>query len=158
MAPPRFDVLFAGECLAGWPAAQVKALLGQRFGLQGAQLDALFSGKPVRIKGGVDADTSERYRALLAEAGAVAIIRPVVAQASFELLPPNTGSLAEFAPRTPPAPAPDLSGMSLATPGTPLDDRPPPEPRIIDTRHLSASPPGDQPLSAPLPPGGKGQR
>ena len=58
-----------------------------------------------------------------------------------ELLPPNTGTLADCAAPAPARPLPDVSRLDLDLSGTDLDPSPAPPPAEIDTDHLSAEPP-----------------
>jgi hypothetical protein len=153
----RFDIYFAGELLPDHPADEVRQWLGRQFKLQGAALERLFSGTPVRIKQGVDMETAGRYRAAFRQAGALVDIRPVSIEAppavspaapgapagitdEPELLPANTGSLEDCAPEVPAVEIPDISHMALGSAGQPLDDSPPPPPADIATDHLSAGP------------------
>jgi hypothetical protein len=163
----RFDVYFSGKLLTDRPEQDVREAVARLFKADAARVAMLFSGKPVRIRRGVDAETAGRYRASLRAAGALVDIRPNNDPAppstgtnrpvedvppvagvevsedgpEFELLPPRTGSLADIAPPSPPPLRPDLSGLDLAQPGAPLDDTPPPPPARIPTDHLSAGAP-----------------
>lgn len=155
MSQERFDIFFSGELLPDQSPDTVREWLGQQFKLQGAALDQLFSGSPVRIKQNVDMDTAGRYRAAFRKAGALVDIRLVAPAAPAaaeggdepELLPPNTGSLEEFAPEVTPADIPDISHMDLGSPDQPIDATPPPPPADIDTGELSALPPNSGDLS-----------
>lgn len=72
----RFDIYFFGEAL---PTADPKAVregVGRLFKLQGAAIDRLFSGKPLRVKKDVDVDAASRYRAAFREIGALIQIVP----------------------------------------------------------------------------------
>jgi hypothetical protein len=148
----RFDIYFAGVLLPDHPAETVKAWLGKQFKLEGAALDKLFTGNPVRIKQDVDMETAGRYRAAFRQAGALVEIRPVSATETPssppaapagnepELLPANTGSLEDCAPQVASAEIPDISDMALGSPDQPIDDSPPPPAAEIATEHLSAEP------------------
>lgn len=159
MSQERFDIYFAGELLPDQPVATVREWLSRQFNLQGAALEQLFSGEPVRIKQGVDMETASRFRAAFRKAGALVDIRPVTAQEETdqptqaggdepELLPPNTGTLEDYAEEVTAAPLPDIGYMDLAGQEQPLDDTPPPPPADIPTEHLSAEPPNTGDLSA----------
>jgi hypothetical protein len=171
----RFDIYFAGELLPDQSAATVKAWLGAQFKLQGAALERLFSGEPVRIKQDVDLDTAGRYRAAFRKAGALLDIRPAgasaqptapppvpaaavaepataadapeAAGAEPELLPANSGSLEDCSVPVAAATLPDISHLNLDWAGTELDDTPPPPAADIATEHLSAGPPNSGDLS-----------
>lgn len=158
MSQERFDIYFAGQLLPDHDPAAVKAWLGKQFKLQGEALDRLFSGQSVRIKQDVDLDTAGRYRAAFRQAGALLDIRPVGAAAPQpapagadsqepELLPANTGSLADCAAPVADAPLPDIDHLGLAAPEQPLDDTPPAAAADIDISHLSAAPANSGDLS-----------
>ncbi len=61
-------------------------------------------------------------------------------EAEPELLPANTGTLADYSVRPPAQPLPDISSLSIDASGADLDDSPKPPPTAIDTSHLSAEP------------------
>jgi hypothetical protein len=146
----RFDIYFAGELLPDQPVATVREWLSRQFNLQGAALDQLFSGEAVRIKQDVDMETASRFRAAFRKAGALVEIRPVPSPETAqpipasgdepELLPPNTGTLEDYAEDVEAAPLPDIGHIDLAGQEQPLDDTPPPPPADIQTDHLSAEP------------------
>lgn len=165
MSQERFDIYFAGQLLPDQDPAAARVWLGRQFKLQGEALERLFSGQPVRIKQGVDLDTAGRYRAAFRQAGALLDIRPAdqgddapaspappPATDEPELLPANTGSLADCAPPEPDNPPPDVGHLALDQPERPLDDTPPPPPADIDTSHLSAAPANSGDLSDCAPP------
>jgi hypothetical protein len=151
----EFDIYFSGRLLPDASEEAVRKTIGGLFKLQGAALDRLFSGEQVRIKTGVDVDLAGRYRAAFRDAGALIDIVPHGAPppppsgttaappsgGDMQLLPPGTGSLEDCAPKIPPRPLPDTSGISLAMPGVDLDDTPPPPPAKIDISGLSMSGP-----------------
>lgn len=173
MSQERFDIYFAGELLPDHAPEAVRQWLGAQFKLQGAALERLFSGEPVRIKQGVDLDTAGRYRAAFRKAGALLDVRPAGAQATApspaphapagqhqgasdhgqaggaepQLLPANTGSLEDCAEPVAAAALPDIDHLTLEVPGTTLDERRPPPAADIDTGHLSAAPPNSGDLS-----------
>lgn len=159
MSQERFDIFFAGELLPDHDPAVTRQWLGTQFKLQGEALERLFSGQPVRIKQDVDMDTAGRYRAAFRQAGALVDVRPAGTaaitpppaqprtDADPDLLPPNTGTLADCAPAREPAPLPDIGHLALDAPDRPLDDSPPPPPADIDTSHLSAGPANSGDLS-----------
>lgn len=132
-----FDVYFAGEIAAGQDLAEVKARIGKAFRLSDDKLDALFCGKPVRVKANVKAEEAGKYRQVFRDAGGLIDIvptgsKPQVPESSpapvsqpdgIQLLPANTGSLIDTAK---PVPKFDLSGvdhLDLAQANdTPLDN------------------------------------
>ncbi len=157
-----FDIYFLGQLMDGASPDAARSAIGQMFRLEGADLERLFSGKPVRIKKGVDADTAGRYRAAFRKAGALIEVVPEgspqpaplpatpertasteqTAESSLQLLPPRTGSLEDCAPAVQPREIPDISWMALDLPGVTLDETTPTPPAAIDTADLSMSSPG----------------
>lgn len=71
-----FDIYFLGETLPGADPETTRDGVGRLFKLQGAAVDRLFSGKPLRVKKAVDTDTASRYRAAFRDAGALVQIVP----------------------------------------------------------------------------------
>ena len=154
-----FDVYFLGRLIDGTSPESARNAIGQMFRLDGPELERLFSGKAVRIKKGVDADTAGRYRAAFRKAGALIDVvpegapEPALAKAapgqaasgvqkdetSLQLLPPRTGSLEDCAPAVEPREIPDISWMSLDLAGVTLDETPPKPAASFDTSELSMS-------------------
>jgi len=153
-----YDIFFSGKTVEGTDPAEVKENLGKIFNMGNEQLEYLFAGNSVKVKGGVDQETAIRYRVAFRDAGALVEIQsadPVTDSAhttpsvtpenqtlgKMALLPPRTGSLIDCAPKIQPAPLPDISELSLASPGTLLDESPSPEARpMIDTGNLELAP------------------
>lgn len=143
MAQDRYNVVFSGELLSGADFARVRAKLGASFRLGSAQLDNLFSGQTVVVKHDVDLLTATRFQQAFLAAGARAEIESAQAAA-----PAETSHTTPIGAQTADGP------LSLAPPGTPLeeiDDRGPP--RHPDTSALSLLPADGWDLSdcAPLP-------
>ncbi len=152
----RFDIFFSGQIMAGQDETAVRARLGRIFNATPEQLDRLFSGRPVKIKAGVDIEKAGRYRVSFRNAGALIEIKPAAATtatpaaaprkppppagARMELLPARTGSLIDCAPRVAPAVIPGAERLAFGDDSTPLDDRPPPPPARIDTSGLTLGP------------------
>jgi len=65
----KFRLVFRGEILEGQHRAVVKRRLMELMKLSEAQLEKLFSGKPVVIKSDVDKETAARYQAQFKQAG-----------------------------------------------------------------------------------------
>lgn len=157
-----FDIYFRGQLMDGASPEAARSAIGQMFRLDGSDLERLFSGKPVRIKKGVDADTAGRYRVAFRKAGALIEVVPEGApepappqatperadatvpteEHALQLLPPRTGSLEDCAPAVQPREIPDISWMALDLPGVTLDETSPTPPAAIDTADLSMSSPG----------------
>jgi hypothetical protein len=132
--------------------------IGKIFKANDEQLNKLFSGNPVKIKTGVDVDTASKYRVAFRNAGAIIDIKPSASSSytsdkspsvetssqkeieELTLLPPNTGSLIDCAKEVTPQQTPNTEHISLASPGTVIDESPEPEPAEIDISSLSVSP------------------
>ena len=145
-----FDMYFLGEMVPGADPAQVRTGVAALFKIQEEAADRLFTGKPLRVKQGLDVDTASRYRAAFREAGALVQIVPngapppaakpvtslaegMTAQASGSE-PPGT--------ETPPTEGiTEDAGFSLAEPGATIDHTPAPPPADISTDGLEAMPP-----------------
>jgi hypothetical protein len=156
-----FDIYFSGQLLADTSPEQARAAVGRMFRIEGAALERLFSGQPVRVKSGVDVDQAGRYRQAFREAGALIDIvaagsppparaertpQAAAAQADapetdedtdMQLLPPRTGTLEDCAPQIKPQQIPDTGWMGLEAAGITLDETPPPPPAEIDTAAIS---------------------
>lgn len=157
-----YDIFFSGAIMEGHNEAEVKNQVGRIFKAEGARLERLFSGQPIRIKAGVDLDTAMKYRVKFREGGALVDIKPSGTPADtgaqppqssgsqppqpaeshtgtddISLLPPRTGSLEDCAEKVTPAPLPDISGLSMDQPGITLDETEPPPPVEINTEGLS---------------------
>lgn len=72
-----FEVIFQGKVIEGADEQEVRANVGRMFKADEAKLNALFSGKTVVIKGGLDEATAQKYLAAMNKAGAQAEIRSV---------------------------------------------------------------------------------
>jgi len=158
MAAQTYDIFFSGRTLDGADTSEVKRNLAKIFNMDDKQLEYLFAGSPVKVKGDVDQETAIKYRVAFRNAGALVEIqstgsaaaadktRPArsdshsTASAGMTLLPPNTGSLIDCAPKIEPAALPDISQLTLANPGTLLDETPAPEAEPIDTSYLELAP------------------
>jgi len=139
-----FDVYFLGEMLADADPATVRQGVARLFRVQEDAVDRLFSGKPLRVKQAVDAETASRYRATFREAGALVQIVPAGAPAPA---PRPAAPAPQAAAPTPSGPSPArtagdrFGGATLAEPGATIDDTPQPPPTQIDTSGLEALPP-----------------
>lgn len=156
MPHQTYDVVFSGQLMEGANLEDAKRQINSIFNTNTDQLNKLFSGNPVTIKSSVDEETAAKYRVAFRKAGALVEIKPSTSTSTssnktqppveetldeLTLLPPNTGSLIDCAKTVPPQPIPDISNISLASPGTVLDNSSPPEPPEIDTSTLSVNPP-----------------
>jgi len=154
MAEPLFDLYFSGKTTGEEAAEQVRLKVGKIFSANDETLNRLFSGKPIRIKSGVDQATAIRYRVALRDAGALLEIKPQKSTAAetsstpatqpaeeFSLLPPNTGNLLDCAIPTTPLPLPDISDIALAPVGVVIDESDRPSAQAINTEGLTLAEP-----------------
>lgn len=96
-----YEVVFAGELVAGADAAQVRANLARLFQADPQRIEALFSGRRTVIKGNLDAAGAEKYRLTLERAGARVEVCPL-------------GQEADAAAAPEPAPAPVAAAATSA--------------------------------------------
>ncbi len=69
--PESFEIVFRGDIQLGKQLADVKSALQQLFKIDAAKVEALFSGKPVVLKRGLDKASAEKYQDALTKAGAL---------------------------------------------------------------------------------------
>lgn len=136
-----FDIYFSGDMLPDSNPDRVRDEVGRLFNAAGDQLDRLFSGNPVRVKHGVDADRAGKYRHAFRKVGALVEIVPAgspkpVPRARPAPAAANNGSVATVAP-----------SLSLAEPGAIIDTTPPAPPLQVETSHLEALPPNSGSLA-----------
>ncbi len=164
MPTELFDIIFSGKLIEGRNPVRVREGVRKLFKASDAQLDQLFSGKPISIKKGVDIEAAGRYRAAFRQLGALLDIRPSAAAAApppdpnsspipdITLAPANTGSLESYAPRLEPRALPDISGLDLAAAGADMDEPPRTPPARISTDGLDLIPGQDWTLEDCSPP------
>jgi hypothetical protein len=70
-----YSVVVNGEIADGFDLAQVKKTVAAQFKLSDAQIEKVFSGKPVSIRRGIDKEQALKLSAALAKAGAVAAVK-----------------------------------------------------------------------------------
>ena len=70
MEVQKFDLVFSGEILPKRDLAEVKANIAQLFKLSDAKVEALFSGRDIVIKSGLELKAANVYRAAIKKAGA----------------------------------------------------------------------------------------
>ncbi|EDY87740.1 conserved hypothetical protein [gamma proteobacterium HTCC5015] len=105
----RYAVVFQGEIQDGQDAEAVQQKVGALFKADAAKTQALFSGKRITIKKGVDEATAQKFVNALAKAGAIAYAQNMDAPApepkveTVEAAPPPA---AESAPNSAPTAAP----------------------------------------------------
>jgi len=137
-----FDIYFLGEMLPDADPATVRQGVAKLFKVQENAVDRLFSGKPLRVKQGVDVEAAGRYRTAFRDVGALVQIvasgsSPPAPKAPDERAAQTADATAEAAQR-PPA---DSRAYGLAEPGATLDHSEAPAPAEIDTSSLEALPP-----------------
>ena len=120
MSEPRYDILFAGEILAGNHRDTVADNLARLFKATPETVDRLMDGGLHVLKRGTDRETALKYESAMQRAGARAILREVAAESAPTPPPPQTRAPAPVP--ADPAPArtegPDATGLSLAPPGS----------------------------------------
>ncbi len=134
----RYDLLFRGDIVPGSQLGAVRGRVQALFQLDDPQVARLFSGRPMIIRRGLAAAEAERYRAALAEAGALVELRPVAGEAVAGAAAPG-------------AAAPMGDDWSLAPVGADVlrpEERAAPAPVAVDIDHLSVEPPGADVLRA----------
>lgn len=168
MSEARFNVVFAGEMVAGADPARVRANLAAAFKMDVSKVEALFSGKRVVVKKDADQATAMKFRAVMKQAGALCDLERVGEAAAAPAPTPEVPAPAP-APAEPAAsPAPvaaspaPVKGGSLETVGTirlggtgfsgPFEVAPAgadmadkedgPAPIVPDVSHFSVAPPG----------------
>ena len=131
MSEARFNVVFAGEMVAGADPARVRENLAAAFKMDVSKVEALFSGKRVVVKKDADQATAMKFRAVMKQAGALCDLErigeesaapvpvaeaPASAPAPAPVAPAEPAARAAFAPAAE-SPAP-VRGGSLETVGT----------------------------------------
>jgi len=171
MSAVLFEIAFHGELIPGADAQQTRQNLMRLFQADEQRIAVLFSGRRMIIKNRLDAATAERYRATLAQAGALVEVAPMAETLEATAAPAETakprpvatapsaverGALS-VAPRDAvmaafvDVQAPDFG---LAPVGADLQDQAAPvAPPRVDLSHLSLAPVGSDlgPASEPLP-------
>jgi len=108
-----FEVVFNGEVLDGFDAAETRAKIGKLFNADEAKIARLFSGNSVVIKKNLDEATANKYIGAFKNAGAKATVRDAAASVVVEEVqaapPPSEPAPAASNP----APAPATSGGSI---------------------------------------------
>ena len=142
METKEFDIIFRGDIVLGHQLQDVKQRLQQLFKVDATKVDALFTGRPVPLKRGLDEATANKYRDVLLKAGAQVEVCPA---GSVKTAPRE-------APSSAPVPAPARpAGWSLAPVGAYLltpTERPRISPVFVDTGAMSLRPAGGNLLDA----------
>ena len=108
-----YEVAFSGQLVGGAQLEQVKANVAKIFQADEQRVALLFSGRRVVIKSNLDAAGAEKYREILARAGAVLDVRPLTEEPAVA---PTAGQLAQSA-ETPAATTSPVSAPGSAAPG-----------------------------------------
>jgi hypothetical protein len=143
-----FDIYFLGEILPDADPAKVRAGVAKLFKVQETAVDRLFSGKPLRVKQAVDAESAGRYRSAFRDVGALIQIvatgapppKPA-APPQPATRPPTVQSESDEQAIPPPAQVEEAGSFDLAEPGAIIDHSEPAAPANIDTSALEALPP-----------------
>ena len=138
-----FDIYFLGEMLPDADPVRVRQGVAELFKIQEDKVGRLFSGKPVRVKQGIDVDTAGRYRGAFRDVGAHIQIVPAGAPPPEAISPAPEPAAAESAPDALPplVEVTEDSDFELAEPGAIIDHKQPPPQAEIDTSSLEALPP-----------------
>ncbi len=128
------ELVFQGELVEGFTLVQVRANMAKLFRATDAQLDRMFSGRPVVLKNGLDAAMAEKFRQIIGKQGAIVHIRR-----QGEPLP--TAKAQSPAAATPSAPASTASSAAVK----PGESSRPANPFF---RHLDAAESGTAPATA----------
>lgn len=67
----KYDLVFSGQVVKGVDLAVAKKNIGQLFKLDAKKVEALFSGKKVVLKRGLNMDAAGKYRVAIKKAGAL---------------------------------------------------------------------------------------
>jgi hypothetical protein len=146
----RYRLVFRGEILDGQQKQAVKERLGATLKVDGARLDAMFTGKAVVIRKDADTDTAARFQVAFKRAGARLRVLPVAIEAEVPVdAPPSTDNSTPRASTESAAPA-DANGFQLAPLGALMSEpRPTPAPPSFDTSQWTLASPGER-LSQPV--------
>lgn len=84
-----YEIAFSGQLVPGADSEQVRTNLARLFQADAQRIAALFSGRRIVIKNGLDASTAEKYRLAMERAGARAeVVAMAVEVEEVELAPP----------------------------------------------------------------------
>src|SRR3989344_178697 len=82
MSSQLYRIVFDGEINRGSTLAQVKLDLAAMFQADAEVIDQLFTGRPIVLKQGLDAEAAIQYVSAMSRAGAVSRMEPMPAGAS----------------------------------------------------------------------------
>lgn len=96
-----FEVVFSGEVIDGYDAAETRAKIGKLFNADEAKIARLFSGSSIVIKKNLDQATANKYLGAFKNAGAVAIVRDAAeVEEITAAAPPASETSAPASPNT----------------------------------------------------------
>ncbi|SHF06021.1 Ribosomal protein L7/L12 C-terminal domain-containing protein [Microbulbifer donghaiensis] len=75
MSQPTYSLIFRGDLVPGFTAADVKAHLARLFKAGPETIDKLFNGRPLAIKKGLAKAQAEQLQATLAKLGAQVVLK-----------------------------------------------------------------------------------
>jgi len=141
----RFDVIFRGDIAPGATIAGVREELQALFGLDTEQVNRLFTGRK-----NVDRATADKFRQLMAKAGALVELRSaradVAAAATEEPTPAAPTATSVLAgsrdAATPPLQSTDMSLAPVGADVLKPEEKAAVEPVQVQTEHLSVEAPG----------------
>lgn len=76
MSQPTYSLVFRGDLMPGYTAADVKANMARLFKAGPETIEKLFSGRPLAIKKGLGKAQAEQLQATLAKLGAQSSLKP----------------------------------------------------------------------------------
>ena len=114
MTETRYQLIFSGRLQPDTLVEQVRQAVKERFRLNDAQLQRLFSGDPVTVKRDLDLASAERYQRAFVAAGAVIELAPMAASTPSAPSPEATTLVREARPAELPS-APAMDSLSPPT-------------------------------------------
>jgi hypothetical protein len=73
-----YDVIFEGKVAPGKDLESVKKAMMNLLKMDSQGIERIFSGRPISLKNGVNADTAKKYQKALEAAGALCRVEPMV--------------------------------------------------------------------------------
>lgn len=159
---PQYGVVFTGRLCEGTGLEEARANLARLLRIEDpARLDRLFSGKPVVIKKGLEAEQARRYETALLQAGVLCELRlqeptspPTAASTPERAVAPSRPVGSGSTPAGGAPLAPDRPALSLEPLAPALEASPAPSPRASGLRlePLALAPAAEAPIAPPAPP------
>lgn len=140
MSDITYDIYFTGQIIDGYLEAAVKKNLAKLFNASPEKINAMFSGKPVLLKKGLNKESAQKFAAVMKKAGAKVVAKshgdsqskPKPATQDSD----NASNVTQSAPTYS-----DDAAFSVAAKGSDVinpDEYHTPEPVQVDTSSLSA--------------------